>query len=179
MEQKENPVAALLFYWDPLGRQVRIEGPVSFVPDSEADEYFHMRPKRSQLAAAASQQSQVIDSRASLIRKYDQLDQQFADSETVVRPPDWGGVVVRPESFEFWQGQSSRLHDRIVFRRRKDKESSSRVTTRGTELRGQGNEAGDPGLQATATHASLDDGNDAKDGGDGRVDEWIMERLQP
>lgn len=82
--------------------------------DDEADEYFQLRPRRSQLAAAASNQSEPIESRDALIRKYTELEELYAN-QNVPRPIDWGGICLLPHRYEFWQGQSSRLHDRIVF----------------------------------------------------------------
>ena len=80
-------------------------------------EYFQSRPKKSQLSAAVSDQSQVIDSRNSLIVRYQELEEKHADSPVLPKPKEWGGICLVPDRFEFWQGQSSRLHDRIVFRK--------------------------------------------------------------
>lgn len=101
-----------------MNKQVRIEGDVEFLSEDESKEYFSMRPKKSQLGAAASDQSRVIDSRDTLIQKYNQLEEKYADMATIPKPETWGGIRIIPHSFEFWQGQSSRLHDRIVFRLR-------------------------------------------------------------
>ena len=117
--QKENPKASLLFYWDCFNKQIRIEGEVAFLSNDESDEYFQLRPRRSQLAAAASDQSQPIESRDALIRKYSQLEELHANQK-VPKPTDWGGICVVPSRYEFWQGQSSRLHDRIVFTKTSD-----------------------------------------------------------
>lgn len=114
--QKENENACLLFYWDAFNKQVRVEGKVTFLTEQEADDYFKRRPRISQLGAAASDQSQPIDSRASLINKYNELDEKYANTD-VPRPKEWGGICLLPHHFEFWQGQSSRLHDRIVFQK--------------------------------------------------------------
>lgn len=111
-----NPNAALTFYWEPLKRSVRIEGPVVHVPDSEAEEYFHSRPRDSQIGACASHQSEIISGRDELSFRVQQLTAQFAD-KTVPKPPEWGGYKLVPVSVEFWQGQSDRVHDRIRFRR--------------------------------------------------------------
>ena len=112
--QKENPNASLLFYWDAFNKQVRVDGKVTFLSEEEADAYFTRRPRISQLGALASDQSQPIDSRASLIKRYNELDEKYANTQ-VPRPKEWGGICLLPHQFEFWQGQSSRLHDRIVF----------------------------------------------------------------
>ncbi|RWS21715.1 pyridoxine-5'-phosphate oxidase-like isoform X1 [Leptotrombidium deliense] len=113
----ENPKAALLFYWDPLKRQIRVEGLVEKLPESEAEEYFRLRPKRSQIAAAISNQSEVIESRDELIKRYSLLDERYSGDEFIPKPSFWGGFKLVPKSIEFWQGQSSRLHDRILFKR--------------------------------------------------------------
>ena len=114
--QSENPNVALLFYWDPMNRQVRIEGRAEKLSVEEAKEYFEKRrPKKSQLAGAISEQSSMIDSRQTMIAKYNELEEQHANDPFVPKPENWGGYLIVPKKFEFWQGQSSRLHDRIVF----------------------------------------------------------------
>lgn len=105
---------ALLFFWKELERQVRIEGIAQKVSTADSDTYFHSRPKGSQISAAASPQSQVIESRDVLEQKVQELETKYADGE-VPRPDHWGGYKVIPEKIEFWQGRSNRLHDRIVF----------------------------------------------------------------
>lgn len=116
--QKENPYASLLFYWDPLHRQVRVEGRVEKLSQKESEEYFHSRPRSSQIGAIVSNQSSVIASRKVLEVKEKELKEQYADEQKVIPKPDnWGGFKVIPDKVEFWQGQSSRLHDRIVFRK--------------------------------------------------------------
>jgi pyridoxamine 5'-phosphate oxidase len=108
--------AALLFHWDLLDRQVRIEGRVSEVSDAESDEYFAHRPLDSRVNAWASDQSEPIGSRAELERRAAELTQRFAGRE-VTRPPHWGGYRVGLDRIEFWQGEKYRLHDRIVYTR--------------------------------------------------------------
>jgi pyridoxamine 5'-phosphate oxidase len=115
-ELAENPRAALLFYWDPLGRQVRIEGRVERVEREESEEYFHSRPRGAQLAALASRQSTVLADREDLVARYAQLERELEGSE-VPLPEAWGGFRLEPETYEFWQHRENRLHDRFRYRR--------------------------------------------------------------
>lgn len=112
----DNPQACLLFHWRELDRQVRVQGRVEKINGTEADAYFASRPLQSRLSAAASSQSQAIDSRTELETKVAQLQQQYDDH--VPRPADWGGYRLLPTRFEFWQGRENRLHDRFNYERR-------------------------------------------------------------
>ena len=118
-ELGENPRAALLLYWDPLGRQVRIEGSVERVSREESDAYFHSRPRGAQLAALASRQSTVLSDRGQLENRYGELERELAGTE-IPLPEHWGGYRLVPESYEFWQHRENRLHDRFRYRREGD-----------------------------------------------------------
>ncbi len=115
----ENPLAALVFYWDTLSRTVRINGTVTKVSQEETDAYFKTRPRDSQLGAWASNQSTIIADRQTLHRRFDQVKEKYADQD-IPTPPSWGGYRVHPTTIEFWQGQSSRLHDRLRYTKNAD-----------------------------------------------------------
>lgn len=115
-ELSENPLASMLFFWAPLSRQVRIEGKVDRLPDEDSMRYFHSRPRANQISAAISLQSQEISSRDIIEQEHQKLSEKYpSDGPAIPKPPEWGGYVLTPSMFEFWQGQSTRLHDRIVF----------------------------------------------------------------
>lgn len=109
-----NPRAALVFYWHPMHRQVRIEGGVEILPDEAADDYFRTRPLGSRLSAWVAPQSSTVESRSFLLRRMAELEEHYEEIE-VPRPPDWKGYRVVPERLEFWQGRENRLHDRIEY----------------------------------------------------------------
>lgn len=109
-----NPRGSLLFYWQALERQVRIEGPVQRLNTAESDEYFASRPFGSRIGASASPQSWIIENREVLDQKVAQLELLHQDGQ-VPRPANWGGYILVPEYYEFWQGRSNRLHDRLVY----------------------------------------------------------------
>jgi pyridoxamine 5'-phosphate oxidase len=114
---RANPRAALTFHWSTLGRQVRIEGRVRLVSAAEADAYWVTRPRASQLAALASDQSAALTSRARLVARWRALARRHADG-AVPRPPHWTGYRVVPDAIEFWTHRDHRLHDRELFTRR-------------------------------------------------------------
>jgi pyridoxamine 5'-phosphate oxidase len=113
-ELEANARAAMLFYWDPLGRQVRIEGPVARTSAEDSAEYVRSRARGSQLSALASPQSQEVPDRDWLEHRVSELAEQFRDAELPL-PRAWGGFRLAPERYEFWQHRDDRLHDRVVY----------------------------------------------------------------
>jgi pyridoxamine 5'-phosphate oxidase len=115
-ELRDNPRASFAHYWEPKGRQVRVEGRIEEVTPAEADAYWSTRPRQSQLAASASHQSARLRSRAELLARFARLAKKFKGRE-VPRPSCWTGFRVRPDSIEFWTHREHRLHDREIYLR--------------------------------------------------------------
>jgi pyridoxamine 5'-phosphate oxidase len=115
-ELQQNPNASLLFFWESLEKQVRIEGVVEKISEKESEEYFYSRPIESQIGAMISPQSHVIEGSEYLIKKFEEVK---ATGKTK-RPENWGGFTLKPDYFEFWQGKIGRLHDRITYEYKND-----------------------------------------------------------
>jgi pyridoxamine 5'-phosphate oxidase len=120
-ELEGNPRCALLFPWQDLERQVRVEGTVARLSGEENAAYFRTRPRASQLGAWASPQSRTVGSRAELDHLYDEAATRFPEGSDVPLPPHWGGYLVTPEVVEFWQGRRGRMHDRLRYRRAEER----------------------------------------------------------
>lgn len=123
---QDNSRVSLTFYWADLMRQVHIEGNAQKVPETLSDEYFKLRPVASRLSAWASSQSQTVNSRSDLEKRMKEFEEKFG--EEIPRPPHWGGFLVVPHRFEFWQGRLNRLHDRICYRLEDDEWTIERLS---------------------------------------------------
>lgn len=110
------PKASLTFHWDPLEKQIRIQGDIEKVTDREADAYWKTRPRLAQVGAWASQQSEELASHKAFIQRLTEVDEKF-ENTPVPRPPHWTGLRVKPTKIEFWRGRRGRLHERLVFRK--------------------------------------------------------------
>lgn len=126
-ELDATKICACTFWWGDLERQVRVEGAVERLSDPESDAYFESRPRASRLSAWASPQSEVLESDEALAKRVAEIEERYPEGSEIPRPPFWGGYLVRPSSWEFWQGRPSRRHDRFLYRRDGDRWNVQRL----------------------------------------------------
>lgn len=124
---KEIKQAALVFWWAKSARQIRIEGIIDRLDEKHSDQYFSKRSKSSQCAALASKQSEILENKDILLSRYQKLKEEAA-TKSLTRPPHWGGYILKPNLFEFWQGRPHRLHDRFVYQRQDEKWTINRLS---------------------------------------------------
>jgi len=120
---QENPEVACLFYWSTLEKQIRIKARAKVLSKKDSETYFHERPRNSQIAAWASKQSKQIESKRELVKQFLDYKEEFKEKEKIPYPEFWGGYLLVPEEFEFWQGGLYRLHDRIVYTKKEGSKS--------------------------------------------------------
>ncbi len=123
----ENPNISALFFWREQERQVRITGSVEKMAPKQSKEYFETRPYLSQIGAAASEQSSPIASRAALESKFNAFTEKYPEGSVVPMPENWGGYIIKPVKYEFWQGREGRLHDRLIFSKDEEAWTLSRI----------------------------------------------------
>lgn len=111
---EENPTACMTFFWSELEQQIRVSGAISKLNSKSSTEYFHSRPRKSQISALASAQSEKIMNRSCLEEKVKEIESKYEEKQ-IPKPKDWGGYILHPNKLEFWQGRSSRLHDRFEY----------------------------------------------------------------
>lgn len=117
-----NPLCSVCIHWEPLNRSVRIEGKVCYLSEKENTDYFNARPRSSQLGAIISNQSTVIPSREYLVNKFLEVEKKYENEKVIPKPDFWGGYLIKPNIIEFWQGQTTRIHDRLRFRKKEPDE---------------------------------------------------------
>ena len=120
-ELKKNKKASLCFHWKSLRRQVRVIGNVEEVSTSEADEYYNSRPYKNRIGAWASSQSEILDKRETFLKKIKEFEKKYPEQKIVPRPPQWSGWRILPNEIEFWLDGEGRIHERLIYKKNKDK----------------------------------------------------------